>query len=67
LVDYVSPPQLVAHEKCFEGSTMLHGQCALKVMVETICYGDATEPIPTLEVGILSQVVRTFISGRNIP
>jgi len=27
LVDYVSPSELVAHEKCFEGSTLLHGEC----------------------------------------
>ena len=40
LVDYVSPPQLVAYGKCFEGSTMLHGECLpshlVKVTVETV-------------------------------
>jgi len=45
---------------------MLHGQCLpshlLKVMVETICYGDAAVPIPISEVGIVSQAVGTFIA-----
>jgi len=30
--------------------------------VETICYGDAAVPIPTSEVGIVSQAVGTFIA-----
>ena len=66
LVDYASPPQLVAYGKCFEGSAMLHGQCLpshlVKVTVETICIGDAAVPIPTSEVGIVSQALGTFIA-----
>jgi len=66
LVDYVSPPQLVTHGKFFEGSTMLHGECLpyhlVKVMVETVCYGDVVVPMPTLEVGIISHAVGTFIA-----
>jgi len=65
LVGYVSPLQLVAHRKHFEGSTMLHVECLpshlLKVMVETVCYSDVTVRIPTSEVGIVSQAVGTFI------
>jgi len=47
---------------------MLHGQCLpshlLKVMVETVCYGDAPISISTSEVGIVSQVVGTTSAVR---
>ena len=41
----------MVHEKCFEDSIMLHGECLpshlVKVIVETVCYGDVVVPIST--------------------
>jgi len=45
---------------------MLHGESLpshlVKVMVETVCYGDDSVPMPTSEVGIVSQAMGTFIA-----
>jgi len=58
LVDYVFPFQLLAHGKCFAGSTMLHGECLhahlVKVMVEIVCYGDVVVFTLTSKAGIVS-------------
>jgi len=45
---------------------MLHGECLhshlVKGMVETVCCGDVVVPIPTSEVSIVSQALKTFIA-----
>ena len=59
------PPRLVALGRIFEGAQFLHNlpipPDMVKVTVEKVREGDAAVPVPTYEVVVVSEALKTFI------
>ncbi|KAH1249673.1 hypothetical protein GmHk_05G012981 [Glycine max] len=61
-----NPARLVAMERVYEGSTVVHNTPFLsgqvKVSVEEVTDADAPVPVPTDEVSLVGQVLHTFLA-----
>ena len=61
-----SPPRLIALERVYEGSTIIHnvllGNDQVKVSVEEVQDADARVPVPTQEVELVGQTLNTFLA-----